>query len=230
MGGETSVRPQCSAVAATSLGRSSVDPVAAGSWCVKARHALRRIKSLLAANRRREALLCRASLTTGQRRHHQAEGLRTSECLGFPTFRHFLEGHTWTWQELKGERLHFELVGGTGPNAGWVSLKVKAHPLAVTPRPIAQSRLVVRNCSWVGSRLASSSSKGRHQTRTKIEAGLESRRGFGSGLPWWLNPSRVKGTILFLSIPWKALPLPCRISQRSLTARHGRDTSSTCDA
>ena len=30
-------------------------------------------------------------------------------------------------QELKGERLHFELVGGTGPNAGWVSLKVKAR-------------------------------------------------------------------------------------------------------
>eukprot|EP00439_Symbiodinium_sp_Y106_P007123 s5373_g1.t1 len=70
-----------------------------------------------------------------------------------------LPSHTWTWQELKGERLHFELVGGTGPNAGWVSLKVKGRDLL---------RAVPKE-----------------------------------GLPWWLNPSRVKGTILFLSIPWK---------------------------
>ncbi|CAE7943103.1 UGT76C4 [Symbiodinium necroappetens] len=62
-------------------------------------------------------------------------------------------------KELKGERLHFELVGGTGPNAGWVSLKVKGRELL---------RAVPKE-----------------------------------GLPWWLNPSRVKGTILFLSIPWK---------------------------
>ena len=33
---------------------------------------------------------------------------------------------------------------------------------------------------------------------------LESSKFCRSGEPFWLTPSRVKGTVLFLSIPWKA--------------------------
>jgi len=53
--------------------------------------------------------------------------------------------------ELRGERLHFELVEGAGPARGWVSLKLKGKDLVVKTHARAERRkLLLLSIPWKG--------------------------------------------------------------------------------
>ena len=88
--------------------RSLAVPVVAAFWCGKARTV---VKGMSRAGEKLGSAELPTRLATGSLVRQKD---RITFCL------------LWPWKELKGERLCFELLGGDGPNKGWVSLKLKA--------------------------------------------------------------------------------------------------------